>query len=352
MATAEPPPRPFPAAVAWTHELSASPAADAAADRSRIYTPLGDGTVVALDRATGTQVWSVALATAWPVVVNGSSLFLVADDSLRELESATGRPLRQIRLPGAVTGPMTRAGDLLLIPVSPDVVVAWHTGQGRQMWSRGLGAPVKVAGAVSGSSVYFALAEGRLVGVTLDQGRILWTTQLSGELTAPAATPTRVFVGSSDQYVAALDVQRGTEAWRFTTRSAVIGVAADGERAYVASLDNIVRALSHRSGTQQWRKVVETRMRYPPLLAGGRLVIVAADPTLTAFLPKDGSPQGSYTITGKAIVAASPVLLADRQPDSVTVVLLTDDEAIAIKPKPAEPPPTPVAPESRTTRTP
>jgi outer membrane protein assembly factor BamB len=91
---AEPAPAPLLAAEpAWSLTLPLVPSAPGAMDQDRIYIPLRQDLLIALNRETGLVEWRRMIDTVAPVVVGRGSLFLVGGGLIRALDAATGENL-------------------------------------------------------------------------------------------------------------------------------------------------------------------------------------------------------------------------------------------------------------------
>jgi hypothetical protein len=246
----------------------------------------------------------------------------VSDASLVELDRASGAVRRRQELPASPAGPLTRAGEVLLIPLQPALLIAWHTKDSREMWRQTFEAPITVPPAVNtGWGLVIVSSSDRVSGLALADGARRWTTQLAGTLMQPIITRDRVIVGSTSDDVYALDA-RGRWQWTWHGGADVVGVTADAEQVYVASLDHMVHALKPGKADQQWRKVVKTRLKFAPLLVGSTLLIGGIDPALTAFSTRGGD-AGKYELPELAFLAAAPLVLDGAEPDGVTMVLFT-----------------------------
>ena len=329
----------LPAEVAWSHNLEHAVAATAAADDTNVFVPLANGQIVALSRTSGEPVWTVDVATRWPLTVADGSLLVLSDATLVEIDRASGAIRRRHQLPSAATGPLTHDGDLLLIPLQPSLLIAWRMTEAREIWSQTFGASVTVPPAVNRTSgLVLVSSSDRVSGLALSDGTRRWTTQLAGTLMQPVIVRDRAIVGSTSDDVYALDA-RGRLRWTWYGRQDVLGVTADTEQIYVASRDNIVHALNGRA-QQQWRKVVKTRLTYAPQLVGTTLLIAGIEPALTAFSTRGGD-AGRFELPELTVLAAPPVILDDAEPDGVTMVLFTaHKEVLGLRrqPRKEEPP--------------
>ena len=91
-----------------------------------------------------------------------------------------------------------------------------------------------------------------------------------------------LYVGSSDGAVAAIDSRTGADVWRTNVGSNLsAGVGSDGKVAAVVTTGNEVVALS--SGREIWRQKLSAGVYTAPLVAGGRVFVLAADRSSHAF---------------------------------------------------------------------
>lgn len=330
----------LPAEVAWSHSFEHAVAATAAADETNVFVPLANGQIVALSHSSGEPVWTADVATRWPLTVADDVLLVLSDATLVEIDRASGAIRRRHRLSASATGPLTRDGDLLLIPLQPSLLVAWRMTEAREIWRQTFEAPVTVPPAVNSmSGLVFVSSSDRVSGLSLSDGTRRWTTELAGTLMQPVIVRDRAIVGSSSDDVYALD-DRGRLRWTWHGRADVIGVTADTDQIYVASRDNIVHALKPGRAEQQWRKVVKTRLTYAPRLVGSTLLIAGIEPALTAFSTRGGD-AGRFELPELTVLAAAPVILEGAEPDGVTMVLFTGHkEVLGLRrqPRKEEPP--------------
>ena len=90
------------------------------------------------------------------------------------------------------------------------------------------------------------------------------------------------FVAGSDGSVAALDARTGSDVWRASVGSPIAaGVGSDGKVAAVVTQSNDVVAL--QDGREIWRHKLSAQAYTSPLVAGGRVFVLAADRSVNAF---------------------------------------------------------------------
>jgi outer membrane protein assembly factor BamB len=236
---------------------------------------------------------------------------------------------------------MTRAGDLLLVPKEPDTVEAISMADGESKWNVTLGAPARGPATIGRDNAVaiFSLGNGSLAGVSLSDGKILWTVGDLGTLSPAVASGDRVIVGSTDQAskrLFAFNAKSGAESWRLTAGD-VVGVAAADALVYVVSRDNVVKAVSRDSGNQRWLKTMTTRPSLPPRVIDHQVLVVGISPLLALFDARTGMTAGTYSFAGEfegAILEGEPILAAGGPDGSgPRVILITrDGRVLALRP--------------------
>lgn len=327
------PPVPLLAAeVAWTVKLGIPPAAPGALDTDRVYIPLRENMLVAIERETGLLAWMRDIDTAASIAIGSGSVFIASARSIHAIDAASGADRWSIPLDAAPTAPLVWDSGWLLTIVEPGEARAFHALDGRLMWRRPLGAAAPHPPVPGGErAVYLSLADSRVMAIALDTGEPLWERQLAGMLSPPAAAKDRVFVGSTDNFFYALDAADGSIRWQWRNGGDVIGAAVDGDVVYFASLDNIIRAVNRGNGNQRWRKATGTRPVLPPSAFRGVVVLPGLAPGLSVFVGETGAVMGTYQPKGDLL--GPPLLDPAPKPFQVAVITITREGMVeALRP--------------------
>lgn len=110
-----------------------------------------------------------------------------------------------------------------------------------------------------------------------------------------------VAVASSDGVVGAFDARTGTELWRTNVGGQIAaGVGSDGRIAAVVTRGNELIALE--SGREIWRQKMPAQGFTAPLVAGGRVFLLAADRSVTAFDAQSGRKLWTLQRPGESLV--------------------------------------------------
>jgi outer membrane protein assembly factor BamB len=230
-------------------------------------------------------------------------------------------------------------------------IVALDAAKGSVRWRGSIGAPTRSAPTVVEGRVYVITIEDRLLALTADDGRQLWTHQAVNATTsvlgrpAPAYADGLVVAGFGSGELATLRAETGNVVWTdnlaATARSGSIAdfsairglpVVGDG-RVYAISMGGLMVAVDLPTGRRLWER--EVAGEDSPWAAGSWLFIVSLDQRIAAVDRDDGRvawvtdlPRWENPEKEKdSITWFGPLLAGDR-----LVVTGTNHEALAVSP--------------------
>ena len=308
--------------ILWQSELGKS--SDALKDASggglavggtQLFVTTGFGTVVALDTASGAQLWTQDLASyggASPTVYDDLLYIAARDGAAWAIDTSNGRIKWQVAGPTVAAshtgGPGPAVSDKYAVfPFGTGDVLASFRKGGLRSWSSGLsGARLGLASTqvrdltgqpvIEGSSVYLASSVGRMAAVDLNTGLRIWTAK------------------------------QGSQGHILVAGGAVFAVGDAG---------NLIR-LSKDDGALIWstplpkftKKSVKSRAKihthYGPILAGGRLILASSDGLIRQFNPADGTLITTVDLPSGA--ASAPIVV-----NGTLYVLNTKGELLAFR---------------------
>ncbi len=142
--------------------------------------------------------------------------------------------------------------------------------------------------------------------------RQVWTSRI-GTINFPLelhVVGNTVFLSGANGSVAAIDARTGTDLWRTTAGTAIAtGVGSDGKTAAVVTQANDVVVFV--DGREIWRQKLGAQAYTAPLVAGGRVFVLAADRSVTAFDGQTGRKLWSQQRPNEPLVLKqSGVMLA------------------------------------------
>lgn len=279
----------------WAGRGAASGGGLAVGD-GRVFATSAYGRLVALDAATGAEVWAhrfEAPVTAAPTVAGGQVYVVSADSTAWVLDAATGRVAWQLAgtpSPSAmVGGPAPALSErTAFLPFPSGDLVATLRDSGVRLWTtRVAGRRTGIAAAfvtdiggdpvVVGNTVYVANRSGRVKAIDADTGVVRWTAR-DGALAPLRVVAGNVFFLSDTGALVRLD-------------------ASTGERIWAVELGQYI--------DERERRRAEVVGHHGPLLAGGRLLVASNDGMIRLFDPVDGSLVGQVEVPGGA--TANPI---------------------------------------------
>lgn len=226
-------------------------------------------------------------------------------------------------------------GELILTVDDNGMVSAFDAVNGKRRWREKLDMPVVSGVGGNGSDrVYVGSQDGQLVALDAQSGEILWETKLTSEvLAAPDANQEYVVVRTADGRVHALAAGDGQRVWNYQRSVPLLslrGVSAPKivDNTVIAGFDNgKLVSLDINDGRVIWEKSVAIPSGRTEL---ERLVDVDADPVIVnntvyaaafqgevaAFALQDGRQQWSREMSVETGIAVSPgeaVYLTDSE---------------------------------------
>jgi outer membrane protein assembly factor BamB len=311
----------FPARPAWTLALNNPLAVPPVYSGSHAYFALDGDRLAAYELERGRQEWIVAARPIMDIATGDGLLFLVERAGVTALRARDGSTAWQLPALGELAAPPVWDNGWLILVTGASEVLAFRASDGHLVWRRGLGSRASARPSLAADRVDVPLEDGRIVALRVATGDPMWERRLGGRATGLLAVDDRLYAGSTDNFLYALDAKDGRVAWRWRTGADVIGVPVVDERhVYFVSLDNALRALSRKSGVQRWVRLLPLRPTRGPLEFGGALLISGIAPMLHAYNTKDGTPAGELAAAGELAGAPHAVLNAPGGLPQVLVV--------------------------------
>ena len=312
----------FPGGVIWQLRVDPPPAQLPAFDDRSAYLALRDGSVRAIDHATGDTRWTAPASTSVRPASSGRRLAGADGATAWALDAASGLPAWRHGLgAGAAATPVvTPAGAVFLTDAGDLVLLAWEDGH--EVWRVRMTGPVSAPVEASGDRVWVALDDGRVQAIRLADGSTAWTKDLGARILGLTPIGDRIFAGAVDNFLYALKAKDGGVAWRWRTGGDVVGNAvADTRRVYFTSLDAMVRAVDRRHGDLRWQRPLTTRPVGEPLLAGTQVIVAGVAPELRAYRVSDGGMTATAPLPGRPL--HGPFLAPEIVSAPARIVVLT-----------------------------
>lgn len=191
-------------------------------------------------------------------------------------------------------------------------------------WDFYLSSPVICEG-----KLFFGSSDQRLYALDPESGELQWSFKTGGQVhSAPACAGNRVLVSSWDSNLYALEAESGKEIWRFRGESEhqystwlgfQASPAVDGKRVYLGSRDGYAYAIDLESGERLWRYDAERSwVVTTAAFDGERLYLGTSDTGLLLALDKRSGEevyrrkQGVWTYAS-GLLAGGALVMGDMK---------------------------------------
>jgi hypothetical protein len=215
--------------------------------------------------------------------------------------------------PPSGTWPMFRGGPALL-----GLAAGTLDKELSLLWSYKTGGPVKSSAAVVGGKVFIGSGDQHVHAVQLAGGKKLWSFKTEGEVeSSPLVLDGRVFVGSSDGWFYALETDSGKLVWKYQTGDKILSSgnwlkSPKGDATWIVfgSYDNRLYCLDAATGRSNWVYETGNYINGSPAVANGLTVFGGCDAILHVLNLADGMKVKE--IEAGAYIAASAALEGNR----------------------------------------
>lgn len=265
------------------------------------------GEVIALDSSTGEEKWTARVTSEVlaPPATNGDVVVVqTQDDRLIGLDAATGdRRWIYDSTPAVLTlrgtGAPIVTNHLAVAGLSSGKVIALDTSNGVPVWEQRVAIPqgrseldrvVDIDGGLllSGGTLYVATYQGRVAGLDLESGRVLWQRDASS-YTGVAQGFGNVYVSEASGTVEGIDERSSSALWSNDQLARRQLSAPEVFSSYVAvgDLEGYLHLLSQVDGRFVGRERIDSDgLRARPLVDGNMIYVFGNSGTLEALTIK------------------------------------------------------------------
>jgi outer membrane protein assembly factor BamB len=296
----------------------------------RVFASDASGSVAAFDASTGAPAWRVKLsqaASSGPGAGGGLVVVGGVDGLVFALSAADGSARWTARASSEVLAPPAIADGVVVVRAQDGRLFGFDAADGSRRWVFDRGVPLLTLRGngpplVADGVVYAGYDNGKIVALNLADGVLRWEQALAqpqgrtelermvdidGEL---ALGRDELFAASYRGQVGALTPENGRVIWSRELSSAA-GVALAGDRLVVVGEDGAVAALDVRSGAALWKQE-GLAFRWPgtPVVVAGHALIGDFEGYLHWLSLEDGSFVARQRLGDKGI-RATPLVVGD-----------------------------------------
>jgi outer membrane protein assembly factor BamB len=273
-----------------------------ALDGGRLYAATGYGTVVCIDPNNGAIVWNKSAGKpirSSPTVVGGKIYFVSTDNNFYVLSESDGQQLWTARgLPQTATllsnvSPAV-SGSVVIAPFPAGDIVAFETDSGKAAWQDSLsrssdttaaGILADPARPVIDRGVVYAVSHGgKMIATSESSGARLWSRNLASTQMPWIAGDT-IYVVDLAGKLAALTRADGKVRWvtELPGGDKWNGPVLAGGKVWLVSGKGLLVGVDGRTGQVTSQLDLRTPVFVTPVVAGGRMYILADNAELIAL---------------------------------------------------------------------
>jgi eukaryotic-like serine/threonine-protein kinase len=179
-------------------------------------------------------------------------------------------------------------------------------------WTFKTSGPVKSSAAIVEGRVYVGSSDANVYALDLETGKELWSARLGDAADAPVCVQEgTVFAGCADGFLYALDANDGSIRWKYQTGGQVAGGPnwvkdpnGIGQlRIVVGSYDGSLHCVDAKTGSPVWTYKTDNYVNGSPAVADGLCLTGGCDARIHVVSAQDG--HGVTTIDTGSYIAAS-----------------------------------------------
>jgi outer membrane protein assembly factor BamB len=266
-----------------------------------IYAAAANGTLLAVDSATGVQRWRASSGKPLSAGVGAT----------------TGKSLWEAKVSSEVSGPPRPADSIIVVWSLDGRIFGLSAADGSRKWVYQRSTPPLTVrrfpgGVVNRGGLFTGTPGGKLLAIDVANGTLGWEANVTtpkgatelerlADITSlPVIEERQVCAAAYLGRVACFDAQRGTLTWSRDFGS-LGGLTVDSRYLYLTDDKGAVQALDKSTGASVWKQD-KLSQRYPsgPVILGDHLAVVDIEGYLHVLDRNDGNLIGRLATDGKA----------------------------------------------------
>ena len=292
----------------------------------RIYTADGDGTISALDEDSGKVVEKIETKKKLSGGVEVGDGMVVAGTMKGEVVAVDvgGKPRWEAKVGGEVIAPAAISNKIVVVRTADGRIMGLSADDGKRKWIFQRQSPSLLLRSESGvlaigKDVVAGYPNGKLIALDIDTGQQTWEVTVSLPRGAteleriadvaglPAVDGGNVCAGAYQGKVACFEIASRNQLWSrdvSTSRT----VAVDKKNVYIVDDASAVQALDKVSGASVWKqdKLLNRRLTAPVRL-DGRVVVGDLEGYLHVISPDNGEIIGRMATDGTQVTSIVPI---------------------------------------------
>lgn len=252
---------------------------------SEYFLPLTDGSLEAVDKITGKNIWRSELGGTIiaPLIVDQNKLYVVSrnsspDNSLieetkgdylvRAVSISTGITVWQKSLASEKSEKVFLLEDLekLFIFTENGLTYCIDKLNGRTLFETKIGYKIATVPFLNKDKLHFSSMDGKFVTYSTQNWQIQKTLDLKTIPSTMLVTDNSLYIGDKYGNVSEIMISSGKVRWKAVTGAEIISVTKVKQGLLVSSFDNFIYLLSEKNGKRLWKKRLTGKSIGKPLI--------------------------------------------------------------------------------------
>jgi outer membrane protein assembly factor BamB len=166
---------------------------------------------------------------------------------------------------------------------------------------------IEGAPAVAGGVVYVGSEDEHLYAIDLDKGTEKWKYKATGFKASPAVKGDAVYIGDGDGKFHCVDAKTGMKRWIFESGAEITsGANFSGDKILFGSWDETLYCLD-KNGKELWKVKTQGPVNGSPAVAGGMTFVAGCDSSVHIIDIVTGMEKAAVELDGQAAASAAVV---------------------------------------------
>lgn len=249
-----------------------------------------DGTLYALDIASGAKIWTFDAGSpvdGSPTISDGIVYVGTQNGILVAVDFSDGTEIWRFEGTREGTSPLVVDGTVFAGSWQSNTLFALDAKSGAQRWTFEADAPFIRVGAYADGIVYYPSREGVLHAVDAATGEERWSFSMDTpvDVDSPAVVNGIVYQPTyqAGNTLYAIDAVTGSELWRYSQPMGFRAPAVDADTVYLPGMNGVVTALDTATGAERWTAPLDSSIVAAPTLSNGVLYVGGQNATVSAL---------------------------------------------------------------------
>lgn len=304
---------PSPLKLRWTYEAKDGIWSSAAIEGGTVYVASTDGTLHAIDLATGKARWlyqtGSSIEESSPALRAGVVYVGDLDGVVHAVDAGTGKARWTFKTEGEIRSSPNWADERIYIGSYDTSLYCLSAATGELVWKHATDGPVHATPGVDRGLVYISGCDEQFRAIDAGSGKPVYSVPLGAYAGASAVVAGgEAYVGTFANEVVGLDLARRRVKWTYRHPSRSLpfyaSAALTADHVVVGGRDKMVHCLARATGRARWTFLTRARVDSSPLVAGGRVFVGSSDGTLYELDLATG--KKTWEFTAGAPLTASP----------------------------------------------